>query len=773
MKKYFYTFSLLASFVLLQIWMIHVIFNYSISGIIVAQYGDQWKIERFEPKSIPVEAGLKIGDTIISVNGKAPGEYVSVIKWRSLDQFNEIVVSHDGNRFTVIEKGNPFDINYDLLPILGGFLSFLMAIVIYKKIHQSKSAFILSCVFLNIGLVFTSLGASVRGDTVGKFIISAGVISLPVVFLHFLVVLMEEKGKIHVVTNYVRYLYIPVVLAFFVLMTTFLPMHVTYYIYSFSVRTTMIFFLVGIILNFYLLLYLYVKYGRQKSYLSTLIKMVWCSLIISFLPLVTFSFIPKLLMGHEWVDSFFLSWFVLFFPVSFAYLIITKQLYNIDTILRRILMTTIIALLPSGVFTGLIAIFYQNENRDKHLVLLFIAMVIIQSFFLYSLEYFMTKLQAILFPRKHLLQTSIQKIAKNLTSISSFSELKEIILVDIVKTLEVFGGAVVFKYKDTMETISEGDIDVAEVERFVESGETEHTEFSCLQINSHEEYSSYLIMTRTRTNTLLGMEEMQWLNIIISYLAVSLENLHLIRKLNVKLQHLAAQMPNEQEANDFVWFRKLTFELQEMERMRIATDLHDTTMQDLFFLKRRLVGVIQRYALSKEDQDHMSSLIEYIEIINTNLRQSCFELHPHLLKEIGLVQTLEKIIEREAYGSPFEIDFQTDQENRIEKRDMETKRHLFRMIQELLNNAKKHSEASKVVIRLRANKEGMTLSYEDDGIGFDPTRTAPRQIGSSGIGMEQLKSRVLHLNGLWELETGKGCGVKIRIALPSFESMSA
>jgi hypothetical protein len=39
--------------------------------------------------------------------------------------------------------------------------------------------------------------------------------------------------------------------------------------------------------------------------------------------------------------------------------------------------------------------------------------------------------------------------------------------------------------------------------------------------------------------------------------------------------------------------------------------------------------------------------------------------------------------------------------------------------------------------------------------------------------MEQLKSRVLHLNGLWELETGKGCGVKIRIALPSFESMSA
>jgi two-component system sensor histidine kinase ComP len=305
-----------------------------------------------------------------------------------------------------------------------------------------------------------------------------------------------------------------------------------------------------------------------------------------------------------------------------------------------------------------------------------------------------------MFPKKNQLQSALKKIAKNLGSVTSFREFKEIILVDLVSALQVYGGAIAFKYKESVEIIGHGDIELAAVEQMVSSGHWNYEEFSCFEINRHEEYTSYLIMTQKKTRTLLGLEERQWLNLIITYLTVSLENVHLIRKLTMKLQQLASQIPDEQAASEFNWFRKLMFELQEKERVRIATDLHDTTMQDLFFLKERLHAVLEKYAFSKEDVAQMVSIIEYIDVINSNLRQSCFELHPYLLKEIGLVPTIERLVDFEMAVSPFGIEFTSSQVSIIELWELDTKKHIFRMVQELINNAKKHSYASVIKIKL-------------------------------------------------------------------------
>ncbi|WP_158560755.1 sensor histidine kinase [Paenibacillus contaminans] len=444
----------------------------------------------------------------------------------------------------------------------------------------------------------------------------------------------------------------------------------------------------------------------------------------------------------------------------------TKQMYDIDTVMRRMMLTTIISVIPGALVVGLVALSFPVESSIERLLLLYIFIVSIMSAVLYGLEYFTTKLEPAVFPRKHHLNLALKKISKTLGSISSFRDLKDIVLVDLVGILQVYGGVIAFKYKDNIELISAGEIDLEEVEKLIASEKLDHPGFTCFEINRHEEYTSFLIMTKKKTSTMLGMEEIQWLNLIISYLAVSLENLHLIRKLTVRMQELAANMPSEQSSNEIVWFRKLMFELQEKERTRIANDLHDTTMQDLFFLKRRIASVMSRYALSKEDTEQMNGLIEYVEIINTNLRQSCFELHPHLLQEVGLIRTIHKVVDQEALLCSFELEFDADGAEEIELRDMETKRHVFRMVQELINNAKKHSQASNVSIRLTKVEGGFCLMYEDDGVGFDTERVVRRDIGGSGIGMEQLRSRVLYLNGLFELDTGVGRGVKYTITLP-------
>ncbi|WP_409342656.1 sensor histidine kinase [Paenibacillus sp. MBLB4367] len=467
-----------------------------------------------------------------------------------------------------------------------------------------------------------------------------------------------------------------------------------------------------------------------------------------------------------------MGWFILFFPLSFAYLIMTKQLYDIDIVVRRIVFSVAIAIVPSLVITGIVKVLTLDDPNltwDRFLFF-FVAATVIMAFSIYSFEYFTTKLMPVLFPRKHMLQTSIKQIAKKLGFVSSFREIKDIVLVDIVQTLEVFGGAVVFKYKDMMEIISEGDIDTAKVEELVKAGTPDHPDFTCFEIIRHDEYTCYLIMTMKRTNTLLGAEELQWLNMIISYLAVSLENIYLIRELMMKLQQMASQLQDEKVAKEFAWFRKLSFELQEKERQRIAADLHDSTMQDLFFLKRRLRSFVDKHGLTDEAVMQMNGFIEYIETINMTLRESCFELHPYLLKEIGLVQTVRKFVERESYSSSSGLHLQTGQEKRIEALPMETKKHLFRIVQELITNAKKHAEASSVRILLTASEEGLLLSYEDDGVGFDESRMKAKDIGSGGMGMDQIRSRIFHLNGRMKLATSPGNGLRIRIELPLAET---
>ncbi|MCD1259628.1 sensor histidine kinase [Paenibacillus athensensis] len=416
----------------------------------------------------------------------------------------------------------------------------------------------------------------------------------------------------------------------------------------------------------------------------------------------------------------------------------------------------------------------QGHVPLKESVYLFLTILVVLSLVLYFLEYFTSKFEPVMFPRKHKLQKALRQISKNLGSITSFREMKEIILVDIVQTLQVYGGAIVFRYPEHVEIISEGDIDHEEVERVVKmEWHEDHPSYTCMIVNRHEEFSSYLVMTRKRTNTMLGLEDSQWLSLIISYLAVSLENIHLIRKLTLKMQELAAQLPNEEAGQDLIWFRKLMFELQEKERVRIATDLHDTTMQDLFFLKKRFASFVDRLEPKKEISDQFRSIIEFIEIINTNLRQSCFDLHPHLLQEIGLIQTISKLVERESYESTFDLEFNGQQAKAIEGRDLDTKRHLFRMVQELINNAKKHSRASKVSIRLSVSGGRFTLDYRDNGVGFDSERTVVHEIGGSGMGMEQIKTRTLYLNGSFKLDTARGQGVRIQITIPIREGLSA
>ncbi|MFC5402390.1 sensor histidine kinase [Cohnella soli] len=767
MKKRILLGLLLGSIASLQFWYFFISLNQPYLGVELQNKEHHWFVTHVdsESKSIPIGA-LKIDDEIVSINGQKTSDYSSIIKWGSIAGAESFVVLRAGEEHKIDVQKNSNLFSYDYLGLSVELLCFAVAASIYKRLAHIRSAKYLSFVFISIGGAFMSLGASVRDDLMGKAVIGTCVVLLPVVLMHFFIVFFEDRGKKPGRNSTIQLMYGLVVLTLIFHGLLFVAGAKVYSLFRSLYLYNITLFIVGVIANIIYLITIYSKIRKENKELRMIIRTIGASFILSFLPLICFSFLPSLLMGRTGVSSVYSSWAVLFFPLSFTYLLVSKKLYDIDLVIRRFILTTLVALIPSGIIVGAIALLYPEENETNRLIATFLLIVVLFSFILYSLEYLTTKLERVMFPRKYHLQQSLKKIAKNLRHISSFRELREIILIDITETLQVLGGAIIFLHKSNKEIISVGNIDEYEAGILAEAESPEHPTYIRLEITRNEEYACYLILTQKKANTYLGHEELQWLNLVISYLSISLENLHLIRKITLRLEKLAAHIPTEEASGDFAWFRKLMFELQEKERVRIALDLHDSTMQDLFFLKRRCTSVIGNQKLTTDDLEQMKSIVNFIDIINLNLRQSCFELHPYLLQELGLIKTIEKQINLESSNSLFEIEFRTSSPSLIESCTMEMKRHIFRIIQELLNNAKKHSQATRLKINLLATGSRLTLAYEDNGIGFDTTEKWEREIGGSRTGMEYMKSRILSLNGLYELNSSKGNGMKLKAVFP-------
>ncbi|HEX7057376.1 MAG TPA: ATP-binding protein [Bacilli bacterium] len=762
---------LLFMFVFIQCWFLYLMFRYPFMGIRLQLSSNQeWIVSELDRDGAGYRLGIRPGDVILKINDKDPFDHFSVKKWRQVEQTDSLTVSQAGQLLKLDLSNERGHDGQNVMIIFAEIICFYMAGLLLRKLKNSPSARHLALLFVVIGLAFTGLGASVRGDAVGKILIATTVMLTPTVFQHFLIVFLREKANINLGSSSLKYLYGFIAIISIILFNFFIPQTANL-IYKISYFIAYPYFIGGILWNFGLLSYLFWKHRKENLYISVIIKTIWVTLFISFVPFVVLNILAQLLFKQISIGFLDFSWLILFFPLSFTYLMATNRLYDIPNVVRRILFTVMIAIIPSAVTVAIAAALLAPTISVDRLVILFIITVTLGTFVLYSLEYITTKLNKVMFPRKYYLQRALGKISRDLATISNFREIKEIVLVDIVNTLQVHGCAIVFQSAEELETIGIGEVDYGKIERHIKEGRKSCDCCTIFPINHHEEYSSFLIVSEKKAKTMLVKEELDWLNLIITYLSVSLENLYLIRKLTTKLHEFAAQAPDEQAAKEFLWFRKSMFEMQEKERQRIANDLHDTTMQDLLYLKRKLTALLEKYALTEEDQSELNKLTEYIEIINTNLRQSCFELYPHLLRTTGLVNSIEKTVEFENAAATCEIEFRVFNKSQIEKLDLDQKRHVFRIVQELISNAKKHAKAAKVAIELSAKDGTVKLKYRDDGIGFDQI---PDPVpGKTGVGMLQMKSRVLDLHGQLDIHSKAGEGLKLKISFPLQASISA
>lgn len=249
------------------------------------------------------------------------------------------------------------------------------------------------------------------------------------------------------------------------------------------------------------------------------------------------------------------------------------------------------------------------------------------------------------------------------------------------------------------------------------------------------------------------MEKWQDPQVIALWIGIALVLFFTILIFVIKIAHAGYKKMTEanlREAQTKLEHQKKLLETnlkaQEEERMRIASDLHDSLVGKLTTI--RMQG---QMGLPLNEVDRL--LGESI----TEARRISHDLTPPLLEYTSLSELIDEQIT--PWQKKLEIDYITD--IRIEDNLAGTiKIQVLRVVQELLTNTIKHAEASNISINLRHTAKGITLIVKDNGKGFDTA------VLKKGLGLHSLEMRMQYLNATYKVISALGKGTKTIIAVP-------
>lgn len=250
---------------------------------------------------------------------------------------------------------------------------------------------------------------------------------------------------------------------------------------------------------------------------------------------------------------------------------------------------------------------------------------------------------------------------------------------------------------------------------------------------------------RNQRNLLLGAGIVLALLLVI---AISLWKL-VIKQRQINAQNEIIRLKQQKQLR----FESL-IEGQERERLRIARDLHDG-LGALLARIRLYIETYPRVFHGKISQD----LLDLIDEACEDTRQIANNLRPYAIGKYGIKDALELLVEKSRLVSSANIYFHSYIQHFYPEE--EKNGILFRIAQELLNNAIKHSQATEINLDFMQAEDVILLNIEDDGRGFDPAQV------ETGNGIANVQARVAFLDGHIHFESAPGRGTSVQISLPT------
>ena len=254
-----------------------------------------------------------------------------------------------------------------------------------------------------------------------------------------------------------------------------------------------------------------------------------------------------------------------------------------------------------------------------------------------------------------------------------------------------------------------------------------------------------------------------WLFFISIGLLVTLLFLYIIKTQREKNKELLFAQ-QQQKANEEIYNLMLTQqdkmdEARALEKKRISEELHDGILGRLFGARLSLDSL----NLSKTDDavKNRSNYINEIKEIEQDIRKVSHDLNTDFIANSSFLDIIKTLVGTQSLAYKLKYSINSDSDINWEIMSNKSKIHMYRIIQESLQNIYKHAHATKVEIRFQQKNNLISLSIQDDGDGFDVNKTR------KGIGLKNIQSRVNEIKGKMYIDTKKHIGTNIKIEVPN------
>lgn len=241
-----------------------------------------------------------------------------------------------------------------------------------------------------------------------------------------------------------------------------------------------------------------------------------------------------------------------------------------------------------------------------------------------------------------------------------------------------------------------------------------------------------------------------------SGLALAVGSLLYITRLERQVRERYAELTDSHQEMERLSARLV--EAQETERRTLSRELHDEVGQSLGVLLVGLGRMASLIPTEREDvKQEFGKLKSVAEATVQKVRNTALLLRPSMLDDLGLVAALEWLGRETSRNSDLEVE--VDSHNIAEDLSEEHRVCIYRVVQEALTNAARHSSARNVLVRVRQSPAQIDVKVTDDGRGFDTKRTR-------GLGILGMEERVKRLGGTLSIESSPGQGTSLTAQIP-------
>ncbi|OCB94961.1 Histidine kinase [Bacillus amyloliquefaciens] len=766
MKKFTRNFSIALLFISL-FYVAHIIY-FTQNGILVGTYvvennNHELQVVKLSKSTYGKYMGLKEGDRIIEISGKTPTE--ENIKGQYLAKAENMKILRGYHKINLNNKefislNSSYSFFIYIIPCILFALSLLCIFYIYKvnRVKDTYSAYILIIFLLCTSIAYLSAGGVTRGYEINRYINLFTFLNVPVLYFHFLYQYFKEL-KLKFSSGYV-------VSTLYILPVINIIIEIFEKHFAFQVVTNInlaTFFLEMMVVYTAIIFYGVVYRKKDHFYL---LKVLLISNTIAFFPFTVFYIIPEVLFGQYIYSAIVTAPFLIIIPLALVYQFVVNKIYDIDFLLGRIRYYGFLSIIPTIGVVWLNILFDSKGNNFNIIqITVFVFLIFLAVFYIKELLDYKFRLKR--FSEKYNYQDSIYKYTQLLKSVSAlnqvFMNLKKTIL-DVLPVSKAYifeissDGDILYFDKQNIEPNwqpykKEFDKVTSEIGKIVEINQ------GFLMKIGERGANSYILLCLSSINTpRLTIDEISWLKTLSFYTSVSMENILQIEELMNHLQDL------KQQGSNPVWLKKLMFTIEEKQRSDLARDLHDSVLQDLISLKRQCELFLADFKKEEpchiEVQDKLHQMNEQMSDVILMTRETCHELRPQLLYDLGLVKAVSKLAAQQQERAPFHIRLNTGRFTAA--LDLDTQLNLYRIIQEFLSNAMKHSQANEVLIMLISIQNKVILHYEDDGVGCNQEEGSGQAMS---MGLSGIKERVRALDGRMKIDTSEGNGFKADIEM--------